>query len=305
MMAKRLGLGFALLALAPLGRAQKPAAIPLVPTANWQLAGSRTATVDAVREFGGDLAVEREYGVESLELRTYRLDSGTVNVVSEATPDSSTAFGLLTCYQTEQMTAVSNLPLAMISRDGGLMARGRYFFRILRSGETASKIPDDDVRALMFLLASSHPSRAPSASMPEALPSKGLVPGTEKYLLGEQAAKRVLPSFRTDLIGFSQGAEVLTGYYSQAGSGRALVLAITYPTPQIARARYGEMESTLGMNEDRGHGSMFGKRLGSFVIIVLNATSAKTARDLLMNLRCRVELWPTKLTRETNPSLFR
>ena len=28
--------------------------------------------------------------------------------------------------------------------------------------------------------------------------------GSEKYLLGLEAAKRVLPSFRTDLIGFDQ-----------------------------------------------------------------------------------------------------
>ena len=82
-------------------------------------------------------------------------------------------------------------------------------------------------------------------------PHQGLIAGSEKYLVGEEAARHVLPSFRTDLIGFSQGAEVQTGTYS-TGNGRASLVAVAYPTPQIARARFGEMEKLLTLNQDRG-----------------------------------------------------
>lgn len=280
-MAKRLGLCFAVLALAPLARGQqKPSAIPLVPAADWQLVSSRTADVETVGQFGGDPAIEREYGVEALEVRSYRLESTSVEVGVEATPDASTAFGLFTYYRTEQMAPISGMPLAALARDGGLMARGRYFFRIPRPAETASKLSDNDLRALMFLLAASRPTGGQNASLPDSLPRNGLIPGTEKYLLGPEAARHAIPTFRTDLIGFSQGAEVQMGSYSEAGGGRATVLAITYPTPQIARARYGEMESILGLNQERGPGSVFGKRLASFVIIVMDANSAATAKSL-------------------------
>jgi hypothetical protein len=109
---------------------------------------------------------------------------------------------------------------------------------------------------------------------------KGLIPGSEKYLLGLEAARRVLPSFRSDLIGFSQGAEVQVGAYAD-GKARLTLLAITYPTPQIARTRYGAMEKLLEVNQERGIGSIYGRRQGSFVFLVLNSDSAAHAGNLL------------------------
>jgi len=277
--AKPLWLGFAFLTLAPLIRAQKPSAIPLVPAADWHLVSSRTAGVDSVRQFGGDPAVEREYGVDSLEIRNYSLHDASVEAVVEASPDASTSFGLLTYYRSDAMTPAPGMSLAVIGPGGGLMARGHYFFRIPRASETASKISENEFLALMFLLVGSHPTSRESALLPDALPRSGLIPGSAKYLLGPEAARHVLPHFRTDLIGFSQGAEVQMGAYS-TGGGHATVLAITYPTPQIARARYGEMESILALNQDHGPGSVFGRRLGSFIIVVVDANSAATAKSL-------------------------
>lgn len=281
-MAKRLGLCFAVLALAPLARGQqKPSAIPLVPTADWQLVSSRTADVETVRQFGGDPAIEREYGVESLEIRSYELGGSTAEAVVEASPDTTTAYGLLTYYATGEITLSPGLARFFLGHDAALMADRRYFFRIPRGNGTASRISDSDIDALLFMLVRSYPMAQQDVFLPtDSLPRKGLIAGTEKYLLGPEAARHALPSFRTDLLGFSQGAEVQMGTYVTKDGGRATVLAISYPTPQMARARYGEMESILGLNQERGPGSVFGKRLASFVIIVLDANSAATAKSL-------------------------
>ena len=67
------------------------------------------------------------------------------------------------------------------------------------------------------------------AGLPRPMPPKGLVPGSEKYLLGLEAAKRVLPSFRTDLIGFEQSAEVQLGQY-QIGKGTSTLMSIAIPS---------------------------------------------------------------------------
>ena len=271
---------FALFILAPLAMAQKPSAVSLIPTANWSVVGTRKADLDAVREFGGDPGIEREYGVSSLEIRTCKLGDKTLGVIVEPSQDATAAYGLLTFYQTNAMTSVAGLPLARVGSDGALMARGRYFFRVPRRPTPASDFSENEIRALLFILANSHPPGQASASLPDALPRRGLVPGSEKYLLGEEAARRVLPTFRTDLIGFSMGAEVQMGDYS-TGNNRATVLTIAYPTPQIARAKFGEMGNLLGFNQDRGPNSIFGKRLGSYLILVLNMPSAAAAKPLL------------------------
>jgi len=272
----KLALCFALALWAPAAWGQKASAVPLIPAANWQMTGSRTADLSAISQYGGDPAIEREYNTETVEIRQFKLDSTAATVLVETTADPSTAYGLLTVYWNDQTAPVSGMHFAGISPQGALMARGPVFFRIPRSSENV--LSDDNLLTLLSYLSSSQPA-ARSTSLPAPLPSAGLIPGSEKYLLGPQSAQRALPSFRTDLLGFSQGAEAMMGAYSQAGGSPAIVLAITYPTPQIARARYGEMESILGKQNGEVE-RFYGKRLGSFVIVVLNPNSDATARKL-------------------------
>jgi hypothetical protein len=98
--------------------------------------------------------------------------------------------------------------------------------------------------------------------------------------MGLEAAKRVLPAFRADLIGFEQSAEVQLGQY-QTGKGTSTLLSIEYPTPQIARIRFGALTNFLGLNQDKGADSVYGKRHHSYVFLVLNAGNAQTASVLM------------------------
>jgi hypothetical protein len=90
----------------------------------------------------------------------------------------------------------------------------------------------------------------------------------------------VLPSFRTDLIGFEQSAEVQLGQY-QKGKGTSTLVSISYPTPQIARLRFGALKNFLGLNQDHGVFSAYGRRNGSYVFLVLNAGNEQTATALM------------------------
>jgi len=107
-----------------------------------------------------------------------------------------------------------------------------------------------------------------------------LVAGSEKYILGLEVAKRVLPSFRTDLIGFEQGAEVQLGQY-QAGKDTPTLVSINYPTPQIARVRFGALTNFLGLNRKQGEDPPYGKRHGSYVFLALHAGKEERAAALL------------------------
>jgi len=278
LLARQVGLLLALLAVPYLATAQEHSVIPLIPAANWHLVKSEPLDVDAVREWGGDPAIEREYGVKAVVRRSYHLGSHTAEALIEEAPDPSAAYGLLTYYQTEAMEPAKGMTVTLIGPEGALMVRGRFFIRAARA--VGSQISDNDLAALLIFIGGTRPSSQDMARLPAALPTQGLLPRSERYVLGLEVARRVLPGFRTELIGFPQGAEAQVAEY-MTGRGRATVVAINYPTPQIARMRFGAMGSFLGINQDRGPESIYGRRSGSFVILVLKSGSANAAKGLM------------------------
>lgn len=256
----------------------KPTAIPLLPAANWVQIDSHSLPLSAIGNYGGESAVEAEYGVKTLELRTYELKKRQIQVLVERAEDVTSAYGLLTFYQTETMSPEKTIQMTVGDDNQSLMLRGSNFIRFLRRNDKT--ISDPDFEALLVFVGGDKLSANTVREMPRPLPEKGLLPGSEKYLLGLETAKRVLPSFRMDLIGFDQGAEVQVGQYHTA-TGASTVLSISYPTPQIARIRFGSLSSLLGLNQDHGGDSVFGKRNGSYVFLVLNAGSKEVASSVM------------------------
>jgi len=257
---------------------EKPLAIPQVPAADWRQVESLPLHLSAISKYGGDPAVEQEYGVKALELRTYQMGKTRTEVLVEPAPDATSAYGLLTFYQTPAMTPEKGLQLAVGDSDQTLMARGNNFIRFLHGKDAPPS--ESDYQALLVFVGGSQPSRSAVMSLPFPMPPKGLVPGSEKYILGLEAAKRVLPSFRTDLIGFEQGAQVQLGQY-KTGKGTSTLVSISYPTPQIARVRFGALTNFLGLNLDHGADSVYGRRHRSYVFLVLNAGNVETASALM------------------------
>ncbi len=257
---------------------QKPPVIPLVPVANWRQVDSQPLPLPEVNKFGGDVAIEREYGVKTLELRTYQLDKVHTQVLVEAAQDATSAYGLLMFYRPASMQPEKGMDLAFADAGGALMARGNKFIRFVRGNDP--QLSENDFQALLVFVGGTKLSPHVIENLPAPLPAKNLVAGSEKYLLGLEAAKRVLPSFRTNLIGFEQNAEVHVGEY-QTAHGVSTLLSISYPTPQIARVRFGSMKSFLGINEDRGADSVYGRRQKSYVFLVLNSGNSGTANLFL------------------------
>jgi hypothetical protein len=265
----------------PLAVAQERSVVPLIPAANWRLVGSEKVELDAIGKWGGEPAIEQEYGVKSLTARTYQLDSHKAEAILEETPDASSAYGLLTFYQNETMTPHKSLGLTVLGPREALLARGRVFIRVARPDEYP--LSDSDFQALLIFIGGMRSVSETSAGLPAPLPSGGRVPCSEKYLLGPDAVRRALPSFPAQLIGFSQGAEVQAATYltGQGASPRVQLLLISYPTPQIARERFASIENSLRLNQDRGRESSYGTRLGALILVVLNSPSRLVANALL------------------------
>jgi hypothetical protein len=252
--------------------------MPLVPAADWRQVNSQSLPLSAVGNYGGDPAVEQEYGVKSLELRTYQLHKTQTQVLVEPAADTVSAYGLFTFYETPAMTPLKGIQLAVGDGEQTLMARGNKFIRFLHA-----QIPtpsQSDFQALLAFVGGSKLSAAALESLPAPMPSQSLLPGTEKFILGLEAAKRALPSFRNDLVGFDYGAEVQLGQY-KAGKGTSTLISINYPTPQIARIRFGALKSFLGLNQNKEEASSYGVRHGSYVFLVLNAENEGAATALM------------------------
>jgi uncharacterized protein DUF6599 len=304
LLAKSLSLCGACLVVSAASLAQKPSVISLVPAADWHLISSEKLDVEAVGQWGGDPAVDREYGAKAIEHRSYRLENKAAEVVVEEGPDASSAYGLLTYYRTESMESVPGIESAASSASEALMARGRFFTRILPhagAGFSAS-----DLHALLTLLGSQEPAAGGAAAgFPTPLPAVGLVLRSGKYLLGPVAAHNVAPFLSPELIGFQQGAEMEVASYRTRPEGgsekRATLVAITYPTSQIAREQFAMVQKQLRMNE--GDASIFGNRKGSFVFLTFNADAKSAARILdQFNVSERVS-WDQKYPGKKSPAL--
>lgn len=257
---------------------QRHTVVPLIPAANWHLVSTQPMGLETVQPWGGDPAIEREFGVKTVTLRTYHLADQKAELLIEEAQDPTSAYGLFTFYQTAGLVNVKGMELTRIGPQGAIMARGRLLIRARPAPD--SKVSQNQIQALLTLVGGTRPAQHVAGSLPAPLPAQDLVEGSERYLLGLETAKRVLPRFRTDLIGFTQGAEAQVGIYSTKGA-LSTVLAITYPTPQLARERFALMESLLDVNKERGTDSVFGRRASSYVILVLDSGSESAARRLM------------------------
>ncbi|MGH9327661.1 MAG: DUF6599 family protein [Terriglobia bacterium] len=267
-----------LFSVLPLAAAQKSVVIPLIPASKWELAASAKLPLQALEQYGDQIPVDQEFGVRLATRRIYQLRDIQATAIFEEAADTSSAFGLYTFYQSQGMKHPSGIQMAMANGAEAIMARGRYFIRILRPASPA--LPENDFRALLITIGGARLSVENLQSLPGLLPAQGMIPGTEKYLLGDATAHIVLPSIPVNLIGFDQGAEAEVGMY-RSGGMRLSLLAISYPTPQIAVLRFKPLKQALQLNQDHGRGSIYGRKQGSYALLVLNAPSRNAATRLL------------------------
>lgn len=254
----------------------KPTVVSIVPSLDWQLESSATVDPSVLEHWGGDAAIEREYGVKTLTARSYGFGGHTADVLMEEASDPSAAYGLWTFYRTPEMTPVRGALLTVAGAGKTLLVRGPMFIRIsLRGQET---LPEGEELALLKSVGGPLPTARAFDQLPPSLPSHELIRGSEKYVLGPVAAARELPSFPTSLFGFDKGAELQIARYSVGGTGALTLAAVNYPTPQIASDAFDSIDKDLSLN---GRSKMFARRRDTYVLMVANAPSQIAANRFL------------------------
>ena len=121
-------------------------------------------------------------------------------------------------------------------------------------------------------------SHAPLPALGSYLPTKNMVPRSQRYILGPVGLRQNTPQIPESAVAFQFGTEGAIARYRALRNepkGEATVAIFSYPTPQIARQQATAFQAIPGVTV---------KRTGPLVAIVLGATDPSAADRLLSQI---------------------
>lgn len=212
---------------------------------NWTI--SQATSVEPVTldlAAGTDAAVVKEYGFQAIERQQYARGKDGLTVTLYRMTDPTAAYGAFTYLRPAGMQTSKLARFAAASPNRALIVVGNLLLDV--SGMNLARSASE----LETLVASltTKADRRPYPNIPEHLPEAGLVPGSERYLLGPVALQKLVPAGDGDWVGFSQGAEAIMARYHKGGREFTLFIA-EYPTQQIAAKRFDGMTTMINANE--------------------------------------------------------
>jgi hypothetical protein len=253
-----------------------------------------------IEQLANDRAnILREYGLTSGERREYAIGNDKASVTLYRMVDPSAAFGAFTFLRDPDMALpgpVTAASYAAGKRGHELLVVGNLVMDIA-SGKREMTAPE--LNALAQSVAG-QADRRPYPPIASFLPHDGLIPGSERYVLGPLALARVFPpgaANQADWAGFGSSAEAMVGRYrlsdKLSGKGRpaeGLLLLVLYPTQQLAADRYNALSKTFALNADPdqagGKPAVFGTRSSALIALLAGPElagpeSRETAANLL------------------------
>jgi uncharacterized protein DUF6599 len=234
---------------------------------------------DVLRACGAILAEQRSYlrGAESLRVTLFHMR------------DPTSAYGAYSFLRPEGATDIKPTEHSSVARDRALLLVGDLLLEV--SGKDLPR-QAKDLKALASDLAP-RANPAPYPTLVRYLPTRNLVPRSDRYVLNPEMLSEVLPIQSGDWLGFSEGAEAELARY-RVGNEEATLLLAEYPTPQVAAQRLEELTRGLNLNPSGSTGSdrpgLFARRTSSLVALVFGLRSAKHAESLLKQVDYETEV---------------
>ena len=234
-------------------------------------------------------ALLEEAGLTSAEDRSYSKAGKQLTVALRQMRDSSSAYELYSFELRPGMNKWNVGQLAAANNSSADILVGNIL--VLVSG--AENTSAGEMQQLVNTFAR-RAQNSPLPPIPNYLPEDDRVSGTERYALGPvsfaAAAKTVgREDFGgwADKVGFTSGAEAMFAGFTN-GRDNAVLLLISYPTPQLAELHLHHLESALPAGSPQSGTSI--ERKGSLLDLVLQPTSADYAQALrnLVNYETQV-----------------
>lgn len=289
----------------------------------WASTGAATqAPAQQIEQLVNDRAnILREYGITSGERREYADGNDKTTVTLYRMVDPSAAFGAFTFFRDPDMALpgpVTSASYAAGKRGHALLVVGNLFMDVVSAKREMSGA---DLNTLAQGIAA-QADRRPYPPIAGFLPKAGLIPGTERYVLGPIALAQAFPSgapIRTDWAGFASSAEAIVGRYRLPGeptkpsSGRlrpaeGVLLLILYPTQQLAADRYDALSKSFALNvesgEETGRPAVFGTRSSALIALLSGAESREIAAGLLNQVHYSSDVtWNEPTHNITDPTI--
>jgi hypothetical protein len=248
----------------------------------WHLSGpSRTSSNPAVAD-SVNAALLKEYGLTDFESGTYtREDGRKVDLKAIRFGDASGAYGAFTYYKMPQMLKESIPDQGASLNERVLFYRGNILVDVVF--EKLSAMSTAELRELAGALPLPVGNARNLPILPQYLPKSGYVKNSAKYVVGPAGLEKIGGPLSSELVDFSNSAEVAVGNY-QTSDGLATLILIEYPTPQIAAEHLRRIDAANQSNPHSAAGSqaaIFDKRTGPIVAIATGTISKSEAGALL------------------------
>jgi hypothetical protein len=225
-----------------------------------------------------DKAIWDDYGLQDSELATYEAGGLKLTVKAYRLQDSTAA---LAAFQW-QRPAGAQAPgdelaelskLSVVTPTGLEIALGNHLLVL----DGPKQTPEDlgDVFRKM-----PHQESGPLPTLPTHLPAGGLVPNSERYIVGPASLAKFEPEVSASQAAFHLGTEIQTAVYKTA-AGEMKLAIFSVPSPELARMRIAELNKIEGLVT---------KRSGPLVAAILKPADANEAEKLLAQVRFQAEV---------------
>ncbi len=224
-----------------------------------------------------DQPLYEEYGLEASESAEYDKPATTegadkgpkkhFSATAWRMKDSTGAFALWQLRRPSGATKSTLTPLAVTTSDGTIFTYGNYVFQF------TGDLPETVVLNAIF----AQLPRLENSALPfisNALPTEGMVPNSERYILGPVSLQRFEPGIPPSTAAFRMGAEAQLARYTTPKGTMDLVM-FAYPAPAMAREQAVEFQKIPGAMV---------KRTGPWILAILSPPDADAAERLLAKL---------------------
>ena len=220
-----------------------------------------------------DQALWKELALKDSESAAYVNGKTKLTVTVYQLPDTTSSLAAFQWQRPADSKPSTASKLAAETADRLLMVYGNYLFSF--DGYKPSK---EELAALVATLM--NVDRTVLPALTGYLPTDGLVPNSERYILGPVGLQQFANTIPASVAAFRLQSEGEFAVFHNA-KGDVPMVVFNYPTPQIAMQRIGDFEKVPGA---------MAKRSGPLVAIVLSPPDADYAEKLLSQVRFQAQV---------------
>jgi hypothetical protein len=228
-----------------------------------------------------DRELDNEYGIQATEAADYTLSDNKTGSDNKAGREakhfvatawrflnSTGAMAMFEARRPPKATPSKMAKLAVATSDGVIFTYGNYLLQL-----TGSLPSEAELNQLYDQLPLLEQSALPLVI--DALPAEGLIPNSERYILGPVSLQRYAPGIPPSVAAFHYDSEAQLGQY-QTPKGKLTLAIFSYPSASIAKERYEEFAKIPGA---------VAKRAGPMIAVTIQPPDADAAERVLAQVR--------------------